>query len=287
MKFVLTCLIILGLGACKDKTSSYSKKEALSTDVSQEKAQDPGKIKFIHRPEFQALLDSADVVGSILIYDTKNNVYCSNDFEWAGEGRLPASTYKISNSIIGLETGEIESEQTIFKWDGEEKWLKAWEQDLILRDAFQFSCLPCYRELARKIGPDRMNDYVSRFEYGQMDIDSSTIGNFWVQGTSRITQLEQISFLRRLYHRQLPISERTENIMKDVMYVEDFNGYRLYAKTGLSNVNNAYNGWYVGYLTGPNNTYFFATNVSPGQAFDFSTFVQQRIKVTKKAFDLL
>ena len=287
MKYVFIFLMVLVVGACGNQSSSNQKKEALNTDVGQKTAEDSEKLKFVHRSEFQDLLDSADVVGSILIYDTKNEVYYSNDFEWAKKGYLPASTYKIPNSIIGLETGEIESDQTIFKWDGEEKWLKAWEQDLVLRDAFQFSCLPCYQELARKIGPDRMKDHVARLKYGQMDINTNTTDNFWVLGNSRITQLEQIDFLRRLYNHELPISERTESIMKDIMFVEDVKDDKLYAKTGLSNVNDAYNGWYVGYLAGPNNTYFFATNVEPGEAFDFNTFVQQRIKVTKKAFALL
>ena len=92
--------------------------------------------KNIIKPEFQSIIDSSDVIGSILIYDLNQDVYYSNDFEWSNKGNLPASTFKIANSIIGLETGVIENDSVIFKWDGEKKWLKNWEQDLILRDAF-------------------------------------------------------------------------------------------------------------------------------------------------------
>ena len=71
-------------------------------------------------------------------------------------GHLPASTFKIPNSIIALETGLIEDDSTLIKWDGDERRLPAWEQDLVFRDAFHYSCVPCYQEIARKIGEKRM-----------------------------------------------------------------------------------------------------------------------------------
>ncbi len=111
-----------------------------------------GVNNYIVKPEFESLIDSADVVGAILLYDHQKNIYYSNDFDWANKGKLPASTFKIANTIIGLETGVIESDSVIFKWDGRPKGNKNWEQDLILRDAFHFSCVPCYQDVAREVG---------------------------------------------------------------------------------------------------------------------------------------
>jgi len=239
--------------------------------------------KFILKPEFQSFIDSSNVIGSILIYDLQKNAYYSNDFDWANIGKLPASTFKIANSIIGLETNVIESDSTIFKWDGEKKWLKKWEQDLVLRNAFHFSCVPCYQEVAKKIGEKRMNDFLKKLDYGNMKVDSTNIDNFWLEGESQISQMQQINFLKRLYKSKLPISKRTELIMKNMMIAKEKDQYRLSGKTGLSNSNDVYNGWYVGYLEVENNMYFFATNIEPKEQFDFDTFVKTRIDLTFEA----
>ena len=236
--------------------------------------------KNIIKPEFQSIIDSSDVKGSILIYDLNQDVYYSNDFEWSNKGNLPASTFKIVNSIIGLETGVIENDSVIFKWDGEKKWLKNWEQDLILRDAFQFSCVHCYQEVARKIGSKRMNDYVSKLNYGNLEIDATNIDKFWLEGASRISQMQQIDFLKRLYNFELPISKRTESIMRKIMLIEETDQYKLSGKSGLSNNNGEYNGWFVGFVEFKNDTYLFATNLEPKKEFDFDSFIKKRLDLT-------
>jgi beta-lactamase class D len=236
--------------------------------------------KNIIKPEFQSIIDSSDVKGSILIYDLNQDVYYSNDFEWSNKGNLPASTFKIANSIIGLETGVIENDSVIFKWDGEKKWLKNWEQDLILRDAFQFSCVHCYQEVARKIGSKRMNDYVSKLNYGNLEIDATNIDKFWLEGASRISQMQQIDFLKRLYNFELPISKRTESIMRKIMLIEETDQYKLSGKSGLSNNNGEYNGWFVGFVEFKNNTYLFATNLEPKKEFNFDSFIKKRLDLT-------
>ena len=128
--------------------------------------------------EFQSIIDSAKVNGSVLIYDSQKDIYYSNNFTWASKEKLPASTFKIPNSIIALEIGIVENDSTLFKWNGKKRFLKIWEQDLILRDAFHFSCVPCYQELARKIGEKNMNKYLAKLEYGNMKVDSTNIDVF-------------------------------------------------------------------------------------------------------------
>jgi len=261
--------------SCKEKQETTTKKK-----------EEPVTKKIV-KPEFQSLIDSADVIGSILIYDLYEDIYYSNDFEWANQGKLPASTFKIANSIIGLETGIIESDGTIFKWDGEKKYLKSWEQDLVLKDAFQYSCVPCYQDLARKIGVKKMNDYVQKLNYGNLKIDSLTIDNFWLTGASRISQMQQINFLKRLYNAELPIAERTEKIMRDIMLIKETYQYKLSGKSGLSNENQTYNGWYVGYIEVKNTTYLFATNIEPTREFELNSFIKKRMDLTLSAFKVM
>ncbi|RXG11232.1 beta-lactamase class D [Leeuwenhoekiella aestuarii] len=272
MKLIYIALITLTCFSCTNKKKSS------------ENTKNTGIQREIKTPEFQMILDSAGVEGSILIFDLKNDTYYSNDFQWAETGRLPASTFKITNSIIALETGVVENDSTLFKWDGEDRSLESWEQDLILKEAFHYSCVPCYQEVARKIGAQRMSQYVSKLEYGAMDVDSKNIDMFWLEGDSRISQFQQIDFLKRFYESELPISERTEMIMKQMMIIAENENYTLRGKTGWSIRNGNNNGWFVGYIETGDDIYFFATNVEPKPQFNMDLFPMTRKNVTSKAF---
>ena len=235
------------------------------------------------KPEFGKILDSLKVKGAILIYDAKNNTYYSNDFAWAKTGIIPASTFKIPNSIIALETGVIQNDSVIFKWNGEKRNFKKWEEDLTFKKAFQVSCVPCYPEIARKVGVKRMKAYLKKLNYPGMDFDTLTIDNFWLQGKSKISQMQQIDFLEHLYDSKLPISKRTKNIMKNIMLIEKTESYTLSGKTGWGMRNDIDNGWFVGYLETNNSVYFFATNVEMKNA-TMDEFPAIRLNSTKEAF---
>lgn len=273
MKVIYIIPILIGLFSCTGKKTESDKKE----------------IKVVEReiivPQFEKIIDSANVEGAILIYDLKNDKYYSNDFNWAKKRNLPASTFKITNSIIALETGVVENDSTLLKWNGEKRRFKNWEQDLILRDAFHFSCVPCYQEIARKVGENKMNKFLKKLDYGNMKVDSSNLDLFWLEGESSITQFQQINFLKRLYQSELPISERTEMIMKRMIVIEDTDDYKLSGKTGWSIRNGNNNGWFVGYVETQSKIYFFATNIEPKQQFDMNMFPMIRKDVTFKAFE--
>ncbi|TDE55243.1 class D beta-lactamase [Flavobacterium sp. GT3P67] len=238
-------------------------------------------------PEFNKILDRLKVKGAILIYDVASKTYYSNDFSWAKTGFIPASTFKIPNSIIALETGVAKNDSTIFKWDGEKKWSKNWEKDLTLKEAYHVSCVPCYQEIARKIGYEGMKTYLKKLNYTGMVFDNNTIDNFWLEGDSKITQFQQIAFLKRLHFSELPISKRTESIVKNIMIMEQTNDYVLRAKTGLSVKNGVDNGWYVGYFVVKNKVYFFATNLEPKKGTNRDEFILTRLNATKAAFQNL
>lgn len=237
--------------------------------------------------EIQSIIDANNVKGSVLIYDFNKNEYYSNDFNWAKKGRLPASTFKIANSIIALETNVVESDSTLFKWNGEKRAYKNWEQDLLLREAFHFSCVPCYQEIAKIIGAERMNNYLDKLEYPGMNLSAKNIDVFWLEGTSKINQFEQIDFLKRLYTSKLNISKRTEAIMKRMMVIEENENYTLKGKTGLSIRSETINGWFVGYIEFKKATYFFATNIEPTKRTEKRLFPKIRKEITIKALKLL
>ncbi|MDR7795029.1 class D beta-lactamase [Riemerella anatipestifer] len=239
--------------------------------------------KEVVKTEFGNILDSLEVNGSILIYDVKNKIYYSNDFSWAKTGVIPASTFKIPNSIIALETGIIKNDSAIFKWNGEKRRFKSWEEDLTFKKAFQVSCVPCYQEIARKVGVKRMKKYLRKLDYKGMVFDTLTIDNFWLEGNSKISQKQQIDFLRKFYFSKFPISDRTIKIVKNIMEIERTENYILSGKTGLSSIEEKYNGWFVGYVETKSNVYFFATNVIPTDGLNVDDFISSRINVTKNA----
>lgn len=231
--------------------------------------------------EVDALLDSLRVVGSILIFDPVGNTYYSNDFERVDQGFLPASTFKIPNSIIGLETGVINNEEHIFNWDGSPRGMKIWEKDLNLKEAFAASCVPCYRNLARTIGFERMKSWTEQLGFGQMDVQQDNLDLFWLQGKSRITQREEIDFLVRFYQKELPISTRTHTIMKEVMIREKNEYFTWSGKTGMAVEGTQWTGWYVGYVERKEGPIFFATNIVPEESMEFKDFAKARLVFTE------
>ncbi|HMS64836.1 MAG TPA: class D beta-lactamase [Ignavibacteria bacterium] len=252
--------------------------------IKNQDVKNPEIKKEVIEPEFGKILDSLNVKGSILIYDPKEKIFYSNDFVRAGTGKLPASTFKIPNSIIALETKIIESDTTVFKWDGKKRNLKIWEKDLTFKEAFRFSCVPCYQEIARKVGTERMKEYLTLLKYPGMIVDSATIDNFWLQGDSKISQFQQIDFLERFYDFKLPISERTDRIMREILKFETSDNYILSGKTGWTMRNGEDIGWFVGYIETKENLYFFATNIEPAKNSDLDKFPEIRILATKRAF---
>ena len=275
MKSLYYIPLLLLLFSCREKNSAPEK--SLLKETSSE----------VVVPVFKELLDSSQVKGAILVYDLTSDTYYSNDFEWARQGQLPASTFKITNSIIAFETGVMENDSSLFTWNGEVRALSIWEQDLVLRDAFHYSCVPCYQEIARSIGSPTMNHFLDTLTYGNMDVSPDNIDLFWLQGEYKITPFQQIDFLKRFYNSELPISNRTETIMKRMMIMEQRTDYTLRGKTGWSIQYGENNGWFVGYIESGNNTIFFATNIEPTENFDMSRFSIVRLALTHLALERL
>lgn len=212
------------------------------------------------------------VEGAIIIHDVNQNVTYQHNRDRNRQAFLPASTFKILNALIALETGVIPNDVAVLTWDGIERMVPAWNQDLNLGRAFNLSAVWFYQVLARRIGHDRMQQWVSAAGYGNQTIGNpSAIDSFWLEGDLRITPQQQIDFLQRLYQSELPFSEEAIATVKDIMIVERTPDYTLRAKTGWAGFGEADQtqiGWYVGYLEQGENVYLFATNIDMRQDSD-------------------
>src|SRR4030095_6351654 len=220
-----------------------------------------------------------DVKGSFILYDLSKNSYFYYDSARCYEQFIPASTFKIPNSIIGLETGVIADENFVIPWDSVVRQVEAWNHDMDLQTAIKVSCVPYYQELARRVGEVRMKEFVNKFDYGNKNITGG-IDKFWLTGALRISQAEQISFLQRLYNEELPVSKRSMEITKKVILLEDTLDYKLRAKTGWGDMGSLSIGWFVGWIEKGNNVYFFATNIKSPDPKE--SFPAARKEITKK-----
>lgn len=220
---------------------------------------------FINGPEkirndFKKYYDEHGVSGSFVLYDTKNDAYTYFNKEHASQGYLPASTFKICNSLIGLESGVVKDEKFVIKWDSVQRSRPEWNQDQDLASAYRYSAVWYYQEVARKIGEKRMQYWLTKARYGNANL-SGGIDLFWLKGSLRITPQQQIDFLRRLHANQLPFSQRSMDIVKKIMIEKQTDAYTIRSKTGWAMPDNHHVGWYVGYIETSNNIYYFSTCV--------------------------
>jgi beta-lactamase class D len=113
-----------------------------------------------------------------------------------------------------------------------------------------------------------------------MEVNPETLDSFWLRGDSNITPMEQIDFLKRLYSNELEVSQRSMDIVKSMLVLEDREGYILRGKTGWATDGDYNVGWFVGWIEREGKPYFFATNVEATKP-DEAKFIQSRTEITK------
>lgn len=207
--------------------------------------------------ELKTYFDRYQVKGTFALFDNAQAQFTIYDSATYRKRFCPASTFKIVNSLIGLETGRISDEKMIIPWDGVERSIKEWNQDLTMAQAFEFSSVPYYQEVARRIGRDTMQYWIDTLSYGNKNI-SGAIDSFWLNNTLQISPDEQLGLVKRLYFEQLPFQKRTQQLVKKVMLREDNTLYKLSYKTGWSApAGKEQLGWIVGWIEENRHPYFF------------------------------
>ncbi|AQS38043.1 beta-lactamase class D [Shewanella psychrophila] len=199
------------------------------------------------------------VIGVMVLLDEQGRLM-TNDGKRAVKRFIPASTFKVPNSLLLLEAGIVKDEYSQFPWDGKERNILAWNRDHNFSTAMKYSVVPIYQALAREMGQSEMAKGVAQLNYGNNDI-SGGVDSFWLNGDLAISAKEQVEFLQRLYHNRLPVSDRSQRIVKKMMLLEANSEWVLRGKTGYAVQKGQKLGWFVGWLEREERVYFFALNM--------------------------
>ena len=202
-------------------------------------------------------------VGTFAAFKSGDNAFVVSDETRTREAVLPASTFKIPNSVIALETGVVaDPDKDIFKWDGVTRSIEAWNKDHTLRSAIAVSAVPVYQEIARRIGAEQMQKYLDLFAYGNRDIGGG-IDQFWLTGNLRIDPVQQIDFVDRLRRGVLPVGKRSQELARDILPVTKVGDATIRAKSGLVGAERGQPslGWLVGWAEAGSQQTVFAMNM--------------------------
>ena len=175
----------------------------------------------------------------------------------------PCSTFKIPNTVFGLEHGFIKNKSFKLKYDSKKNpaknwWPAVWSKDHSLDTAIKNSVVWYYQEVARQIGKKAMQSFIEQSNYGNKDL-TSPIDQFWLGASLRISPEEQIQFLKKLFANEFNFSPKNISILKEILVWKILNKQTIYAKTGSCDQGNGLKGaWLVGFVESSTNknTYF-------------------------------
>jgi beta-lactamase class D len=219
--------------------------------------------------EFAQQFEKEGYRGSLLVFDEDANRYWTHNKARVDSAFLPASTFKIFNSMAALESGVAADEKLVIPWDSTVRSIATWNQDLDMASAIQYSCVPYYQEIARRVGREKMQEYLIREGYGNA-VMGDEIHMFWLDASLKISQMEQIDFLRKLRHDELKFSARNQSIVRTIMLTDSTDDYVIRSKTGWGFVEGRNYGWWVGWVEKGGKNCYFALNIfsdNPGPEF--------------------
>lgn len=211
--------------------------------------------------EIESIFTKNNIEGTIVISSLDGSQEYVHNISRAQKRFLPASTFKILNSLIALDENVIKDQYEIIKWDGQDKGWKQWNKDQTLSTSLPISCIWFYQELAKRIGNEKYLKHLDNIKYGN-EKTGTALTTFWLNGELAISAFEQIEFLKKLYKKELPYSKNHMELVENLLVVKSEPNTIVRAKTGWAMRINNQHGWYVGYVEKQDEIWFFATNIT-------------------------
>jgi len=235
----------------------------------------------------QSIFSDHNIKGSIVIYNLGKDQWMFSDKADASRGTIPASTFKICNSLVALEEKAIAPDE-IIPWDGKDATfkgnaVKSWCADATLESAFKNSAIWFYVELSKRIRRSTYARYLKECDYGNFDL-SEKGDDFWNYGNMEISPKNQVVFLAKLYKDELPFDKTKMALVKSYMRMNADGTYALSGKSGWGIKSGADIGWLVGFLETKGDAYVFATRITADSNAVPSDFGKLRSMITLEAF---
>lgn len=231
--------------------------------------------------------------GAAVIYDTSNRQYTIYNQDLAETRRPPCSTFKIISSLIALENGIIEPENSTRTWSGEIFWNEDWNKDINFSEAFRTSCVWYFRQVIDDIGKDMMQKELNKLKYGNCDIsdwegrlntnnNNRALTGFWIESSLLISPKEQVQVMERIFGRNSSYSEETQNELRKVMLVseQDRTDISIYGKTGLGVANDiVVDAWFTGFAESAKGNIYFCVRLGRTDGMDVSSTMAKEIAI--------
>lgn len=223
--------------------------------------------------------------GAAVIYNPSENCYQIYNQELAFAQCSPCSTFKIISSLIALENGIIDVNDSIRSWSGETFWNENWNKDINFEEAFRTSCVWYFREVINEVGVDLMQVELDKLQYGNCDIsdwegrlntnnNNRALTGFWIESSLKISPKEQVEVMERIFSNHSEYSAEVQNQLKQVMLVseQDEAGALIYGKTGLGMAQGVVvDAWFTGFFDINSQKKYFCIHLGETSGADVSS----------------
>ena len=231
--------------------------------------------------------------GAAVVYDATNRQYTMYNADLAVDRSSPCSTFKIISSLIALEKGILEPEDSTREWSGEVFWNEDWNKDIDFSEAFRTSCVWYYRQVIDDIGKDMMQKELDKLQYGNCDIsdwegrlntnnNNRALTGFWIESSLVISPKEQVEVMERIFGDNSDYSEETRNELKQVMLLseQDRADISIYGKTGMGKAEGVVvDAWFTGFAEGTEGRIYFCVHLGRTDGMNVSSAGAKEIAV--------
>lgn len=229
--------------------------------------------------------------GTAVVYDATNQQYTIYNRDLAVTESSPCSTFKIISSLIALENGIIDPENSTRTWSGEIFWNEDWNKDIDFPEAFRTSCVWYYRQVIDDIGQDLMKRELDRLQYGNCDISdwegrlntnnsNRALTGFWIESSLLISPVEQVEVMERIFGDNSAYSEETQAELKQVMLLPEIDGtdITIYGKTGMGKANGiVVDAWFTGFAESTTGKIYFCVRLGRSDGMNVSSQLAKEI----------
>lgn len=223
--------------------------------------------------------------GTFVLYEPRAGRTSRYDPERAAQRFPPASTFKLYNALVALETGVVGDPDSVFVWDGVTRSVPAWNRDQSLREGMANSTVWLYQRVARRVGAGRYGEAFAREPYGNGLVGDS-VTTFWLVGPLAISADEEARFVDGLRRGALAFAPETQAAVRDLTPVlVEAGDVRLRAKTGLAlRAGRSDLGWLVGWVERPGGDVVFALNAEATSDADVD-LVPARLAIAREILE--